>query len=294
MTGTADSGHTVLLAAAALIVALQAWRGWRLGVVRQTLSVVALGAAYLAAILGGRLLVPWLRPLGFPDPILAVGGGCLLGAIVFIVISALAAILFKKTSDQSVMLVRLGYGAFGAVIGALFGLFIVWVGVLAIRVLGTVAETEVTAAGRRPAEVRQRSATQPVAQPPGAMARSLAQMKSAIEHGASGAIVEQVDPLPAKLYSVLAKLGQMISSEQSVERFLAHPDVRFLSQHPRIVALQHDPTITRGIEARDYLGLIRNERIVQAANDPEIAGLMRGFEFEKALDHALEPQRETR
>ena len=64
-----------------------------------------------------------------------------------------------------------------------------------------------------------------------------------------------------------------------------------LTEHPRIVALQRDPDVTREIEGRDYFALLRNERIVSAANDPELHALVRQFELEKALDYALNSRR---
>jgi hypothetical protein len=51
--------------------------------------------------------------------------------------------------------------------------------------------------------------------------------------------------------------------------------------------LQKDPDIARDLVAGNYLALVRNDRIIRAANDQEIAELMSKFEFEKALDYAL-------
>jgi hypothetical protein len=122
---------------------------------------------------------------------------------------------------------------------------------------------------------------------PSPVSRSLVEMKHALEHGAAGAVVDHVDPIPGSLYSVLTKVGQMMTSEHSVERFMKHPGVKPLTEHPKIVALQRDPVIAREVLARNYLALIRNENIVAAANDAELGVLLRKLEFEKALDHAL-------
>ena len=79
----------------------------------------------------------------------------------------------------------------------------------------------------------------------------------------------------------------MVSSDESVARFLSYPGVQPLAEHPKIVALQSDPQVSREVLERDYLALLRNERIVAAANDPEVAVLLRQFEFQKALDYAI-------
>jgi hypothetical protein len=278
--------QVVFFAGATLLVALQAWRGWRLGVVRQIASILALVVAYVAAFFGGRLFVPMLRPLGFPDQLLAIGAGALLGLIVFAGSSVLAAVLFKRTAEQTIGIVRLGYGSLGALIGALFGFGLVWLAVVSIRVLGTVAETEIAAA-RRPVRSRKEAVLNPPPPPPGGLVHGLAHMKQSLEQGATGSMLERVDPIPEEVYTALAKVGQMIANEESVSRFLAYPAVKPLAQHPKIVALQTDPEIAREVLARDYVGLLRNERIVSAVNDPEIAALLRKLEFQKALDYAL-------
>ena len=254
MADDAPSSQSIFLIVASLLVAYQAWRGWRRGVVRQIASVVAIVVAYVAAIFGGRLLVPWLRPLALPDPLLAAIGGALCGVVTFAFVTLASALLFKKTSQQTVAMVRLGYGAFGALIGALFGVFLVWIAVLGIRVLGSFAEADVAVSGahRRNGDSRFRAETRS-AHPPASGVRQIAEMKRLLEQGTTGAVVDQVDPIPDRLYSILGKLGQMFSDEQSMERFITHPGVRPLAQHPKIVALQDDPTIARDVLSRNYL-----------------------------------------
>jgi hypothetical protein len=254
---------------------------------RELINLLALTCAYLMAVFGGHMLAPLLHPLGIPDSLVGVVGGALLGLMVFFAITISGAILFKKTSQQTVAVVRVGYGLAGAVLGGLMGLFIVWIMVLGIRVLGTVAETRIEAAKHPVQTVRGKPTPKPIPQAPGPWVQRLAKIKQALEQGAAGAVVEQVDPIPGTLYSLLSRVGQMISNEQSIDRFLAYPGVKMLTEHPKIAALQKDPEIARDLIAGNYLALVRNDRIIRAANDEEIAELMQKFEFEKALDYAL-------
>ena len=203
-------------------------------------------------------------------------------------------ILFKKTSQQDVGMIRFGFGASGAAVGALYGIFLVWIAILAIRLLGSVAETRI-AVGKQPRSLPGNSTPAPgPAQPdPGSVVTGLAHMKQSLEQGAAGSMVQQVDPIPGTLYGILHKLGTMVSDEASVARFLSYPGVKPLLAHPKIAALQNDPEITRDIVKRDYFGLLRNSHILAAANDSEIGELMRKFEFEKALDYAIrKPEKE--
>ena len=281
-----DSWQFSFFAVAAIVIALKAWHGWRLGFARQTIGLLALASGYLCAIFGGRLLAPVLFILGVPSGLTVVGGGAILGLLVYFTLSIIGAILFKKTSQQSVGVVRLGYGLAGAAIGGFMGLFVVWIAILGIRLLGTVAKTQIEAAQRPPIAARGKGPAKPPLQP-GSFVRSLARIKESLEQGATGTVVEHVDPIPGTLYSLLTRVGQMISSEQSIDRFLAYPGVKTLTEHPKIAALQKDPEIAKNLIAQDYFALVRNQHIIHAANDREIGELMAKFEFEKALDYAL-------
>ena len=282
-----DLWQICFFAVAALIVALKAWHGWRLGVVRQAIGLVALASGYLCAIFGGRVLAPILFLLGVPSSLSSLVSGAILGLTVYFTVSILGAILFKKTSQQSLGVLRLGYGVAGGVIGGLMGLFVVWIAILGIRLLGTVAKTQIEAS-QRPALASRPG--QPAKRPPaapGALVRSLAHLKDSLEQGSTGAVVEHVDPIPGTLYLLLSRVGQMISNEQSIDRFLAYPGVKTLTEHPKIAALHNDPEIAKNLIAQNYFALVRNEHILRAANDREIGELMTRFEFEKALDYAL-------
>jgi len=175
-------------------------------------------------------------------------------------------------------------------------MFLVWIMILAVRLLGSVAETQIAVtdqqrASGRPSPTPAHPDELPPP-PPSAVVRSLAQMKQSLEQGPAGSMVQQVDPIPGTLYSILHKLGLLVSDDKSVDRFLSYPGVKPLLAHPKVAALQNDPDITRDLIDRNYFSLIRNPRIITAANDPEIAELMRKFEFEKALDFALSNPRQ--
>ena len=272
-----------------MVVLLKAWHGWRVGIVRQVLGIVALLVAYLVGYFGGGLLGPLLhRIIDLPENVLAVVGAVVTGFVMYCAITLVGSIVFKKTAQQSVTIVRLGYGLSGAALGAVYGLFLVWIAILAVRLLGSVAETQIAVAKNPHLTLGKPTPTPtPKPTPPSAVVRGLAQMKHSLESGAAGAMVQQVDPIPGTLYSILHKLGVMVSDEKSVNRFLSFPGVQPLLAHPKVAALQIDPDITRDIINRNYLALIRNPRIVAAANDAEIGELMRKFEFEKALDYAI-------
>jgi uncharacterized membrane protein required for colicin V production len=271
-----DPSQLVFLALAAVVIGLFAVRGWRLGLVRQALNIVSVVAAYGGAYFGAKFLIPVLRPIGFPDQILMGIGGLIAGLVIFVGLSIVWGVLFKRTAHQSSALVRYGFGISGAVLGAAFGFFLVLLGAVGIRLLGSIAEHELT--GKK----HPNSASNPVA-------TRLARIKRSISQGTTGAVVAKVDPIPADVYSLLGKVGEMSSDPESLTRFSENPNVRALSMHPKIVALQNDPEIAKAMEAQDFLTLLRNPKLVAAANDPEVIRLVGALDLNKALDFALKP-----
>ena len=116
--------QTIFVSFALILVAFEIVRGWRLGVVRQLVRLLALVAAYGGGLFGGRLLLPVLRPfLRMPDLMISILAGAVLALVVYAVISTLGGILFKRTGQQGAGVVRLVYGICGAVLGIFFGLF---------------------------------------------------------------------------------------------------------------------------------------------------------------------------
>jgi hypothetical protein len=200
---TPDSFQEAFLIGAAVLVLFKAWHGWRLGVVRQIVELIALGAGYACGWFLGPQFAPLFRPLGFPDAVLVVISAVLTGVAVFLAITLVSSVLFKRTEHQSFGLIRFGYGASGALIGAAMGIFFVWLVMVTIRVGGTIAETKVK--GLETAHALKRTVEQP-----DPLLRSFAGMKHSLEQGTAGAVMEHLDPVPESVYSTLTKLGTKI------------------------------------------------------------------------------------
>ena len=240
----------VFISLAIVIILLEIIHGWRLGLVRQLVRVIAIIVAYSCAFFGARSTVPIMRSFfKLPDPILAVLGGAILAAILFAAINLTGALLFRKTAQQESRFVRLIWGSTGAFLGILLGLFTIWLSFAGIRMVGAVAEARLrtqnapTRAAGQPigaAQTQTESAVSPLPNPLMAM---LANMKNSLESGRVGEAVRTIDPLPPSLYRVLEKAGQVASNVQSAERFLSYPGAREISEHPKVVALRNDSRV---------------------------------------------------
>jgi hypothetical protein len=284
----------VFISFALVLVLFEILRGWKRGIARQLARLGALIAAYFVAFYAGRFAVPFLRPvLKMPDAILSVLAGAALALVVYAVITGLGTMLFKRTSQHNSAFVRFFYGLSGAVLGIFFGAFLVWMVVFGVRSLGTVADAKVHQEAaeqnntvlhavdrRRPlGETNEESAT---------LTTSLARLKNSLELGVVGDAVKKADVVPTKTYETLGKLGKIVSDPASAQRFLSFPGAHQLSENPKIVALRDDPEITEMISRGRFLDLLQNQKILDAANDPELrAGIMK-FDLQGALNYALE------
>ena len=220
--------QTIFISFALLLILFEVVRGWRLGIVRQMVRLFAVVAAYTAALLGGRWLVPILRPVSrAPDLFISVAAGVILALAIYAAVNALGAILFKRTGQQAVGMVRLLYGVCGAALGIFFGFFIVWLVVVAIRSTGAIANAELhsqTAAQDRVAPLTGRPASLPNEMQP--MLDTLARLKNSIELGSLGEAIKAVDVVPTEAYQTLGKAGMVVSNPRRAERLLSYPGAK--------------------------------------------------------------------
>lgn len=270
-----------LLIAAAVLILLKMWQGWRLGVVRQ---LVNMGAAVVAggfAVLGASAAGAFLKPfLSFPAQLLVVVGGLVLGVLIFGFITIVGALLFKKTGDQSVTVVRVGFGITGAALGAVYGVMMVIAFAMGLRLFGTLAEAKLAI------EKNPRPGAARVAPDPRAV--KLVELKKELETGPIGSVLRHVDPLPETTYATLTKMATLTGNQKGMQRFMNYPGVRSVMDNPKVAAVFSDPEIQRAIHERRFMALLSNPRLVAAADDPDVTSRLKALEFEKALDYALQ------
>ena len=131
---------------ALVLILFEVLRGWRRGLPRQVARLGALIAAYFAAFFGGKFLASLLGMfVRMPDAFLSIFAGAIFAVIIYALISWIGSALFRSTSQHDSSIIRLIYGSTGALIGVFFGLFLVWLLVVAVRLIGSVADASVRA-----------------------------------------------------------------------------------------------------------------------------------------------------
>ena len=265
----------------AVVLVYQIFCGWQRGLARQIFYIFSIVFGYAAGFYGSRYLVPLLRPLGYPDFLMSLAGGAVLGGLVMLVLSLFGSLVLKKTSQQSVGIIRFFYGLSGGILGFCIGLFFIWIAVLGIRLLGTVAELELRT---QPLA----KGTEPKRELPPAV-KAIAEMKHSFDGSSIGPMSSHVDPIPANAYEVLRKTVRLVSDPEALQRLVKYPGSKPLVEHPKMIALAKDPEILDLIRKGDLNGLLKNKHVLEVTNDPEMMELVKKFDFDKALDFSLTP-----
>jgi hypothetical protein len=294
MQQSATSGSTlwqiVFLSFAVVLLLLEVIRGYRLGLPRQLMRGAAIICAYAAAYFGGQILVPLLQPiLKWPDFILSMIGGAILALVIYGLIASLGSILFKRTAQHGSGTVRLVYGFSGALTGIVFGLFFLWLILVGIRSVGSIADAQVEAHSRSesqsPASRADRS--RPLENiNADALISFLARLKNSVELGSAGDLLKRTDVTPPAVYQALKDAGTVAANPETARKFLEFPGAVELSEHPKIIALRNDPEIANLIRQGRILELLQHPRVLAAANDPTLVEKVKQFDIKKALEYA--------
>ena len=290
-TGSGSNWQLVFISLAVVLLLLEIIHGWRLGLIRQLVRVIAIIVAYSCGFFAANATVPLLRPhLKLPDPILAAVGGAILAFILFAAINLIGAFLFKRTAQQPSPVIRLIWGISGALLGILLGVFTLWLTFTGIRMVGSMAQAQLHTQNPPAISVHANGIAEPAASvsPPNPLMTMVADMKNSLEHGHVGEAVRAVDPLPPALYRGLEKAGKVASNPQCAERFLSFPGAREISEHPRVMALRNDRQVMQLIASGQIFELMKNQRVIDALNDPSLQARIKKFDLERALDYALE------
>jgi uncharacterized membrane protein required for colicin V production len=285
----------VFVSFALALILFEILRGWRRGLPRQVARLGALVAAYFAAFFGGKFLAPLLGMfLKMPDALLSIFAGAIFALIIYAVISGIGSALFRRTNQHDSMIVRLLYGSTGALLGVFFGLFMVWMIVVAIRSVGSVADAQVReqVSGSdvlHAVDVRRRFLGE-ASEDQAPLTTSLARLKNSLEMGVIGNAVKKVDVVPQTTYDIIEKIGAIAANPQNAERFLSFPGARELSEHPKIIALRNDQEISQMLAQGRLFELIQDPRIIDAANDADLHARLKKFDLNAALSYATQKQ----
>ena len=264
--------------AAILFLLWEIWCGWRLGAVRGLLRLAALFCAWIggstAAGATGTVVAFFSKVPPLIEPAVA---GLTVGIGIYIGISFVAGLLFKKTDDHTGV-IRLGFGLGGAACGVIYGLLFLWAGITLIRGMGALGELRVVQARNEGRTLSTENS-----------ALFLIKLKESLELGVTGKNLKKADPLPTAFYDNIVKISMVAGSQDAIERFVQYPGTLKIIANPHIAALIQDPALEKAAEKKNILPLLQNKHVLAAANDPQLLSQLKEFDLTEALNYALEP-----
>lgn len=242
-----------------LLILFLAWRGWRKGLVRAGVSLLALVFAFGAGSWAYESRdCQFFSFLGTYSNAVAA---FLVGLLVYLAIMVPTAILFKNTTQQAAGL-RLLYGIGGALCGATMGVLILWgfcsfVGAFHSNTVRTAGDTSFSVK-RMPRSVSGRYLSREISE----------------SH-------------PASFYNTLYKMGRVLSDQRALSRFLCFPDVKRVLETEAMSELIGTWQFAKALSREEVIALLFNAKLYQTLTDPEVEHAINGINFQKALDYAL-------
>jgi uncharacterized membrane protein required for colicin V production len=268
--------QTVVLVVAAVWLLVSALRGWGKGLMRQLVGIVALFAAGYLVLCYSGLLGELLRP-HLPALLLLPAAAVIIWVFSFNLIVLIGRLLFKRTKDCQSTSWRLIYGVGGGVIGLGYGLLFVWCILIALKVVGQLAENQVEIQ-----RVKNESS--------GALVVNLAKLKNSVELGSGRTVLDSIDPLPRRFYRDLDQYSRVIEDPEAIQKLLEYPGFRRVLDSPQVLELERDPQIAADMKKGNVLGVLTNRKVIALLNDPQIRSAFTQRDLEAALNYALTSQ----
>jgi hypothetical protein len=266
--------RNVFFALAGGWVLLSFLRGWTQGILRQLLVPLAVFGALVAVILVTPTASGYLyQNTRLPASALLLGFGIWLFAYNLLVF--VGGIIFKRTRNQDLAIVRLVFGVGGAIIAVVYAFLQIWVIVVGIRILGRVAEDQIAVQSSRNAVSS-------------GLVVGLARLKNSLELGSGKVVLDQLDPVPPEAYRRLDQCTRLLANPRAIGRLLESPALRGIWENPRIRALQADPEILEAIRRGDFLSILSNPKVFALWTDPSIRAVLSGDQIQAACDYAKE------
>ncbi len=255
--------------------------GWRRGFWKKSLGLAALVAAYTCAFLFNVPAAEMLQgTLPYPFLLLRGIGGTLVAIVAYVIVRWVCGMLLPgKDEEDDAEPSRTGGMLAGLLVGA-FWLFAVVVGV---RFVGNFAQCAITAQG---GDLEAAYQEHPVI-------AQLVKLKESVDLGVVGDITRAADPVPQIVYSVTEKTIRLLQNPEAARAFADNPKVQRLMQDPLIIALSEDPEVRALVQEGNYHTLLRNEKLRQVADNPQVQEKLADVDFEAALDEALQKANDT-
>jgi len=265
----------VIFLCSAVFILWEFWRGWRAGVVRSGINLVALFLSGVLGLLAGQTAASVFGGTnGLAGLFVGLGVGSVTAMVVFVLIWFLSSVLFKRTDHQAGGLLKFFWGLGGGFFGLLTALMILWSGISMIRAMGTLAEAQTEVAREKSRQVSK-------------LATGMVTLKESLELGPTGEFIESIDVMPDDVYTLIRDVSVLSSDETSMVRFSEYPGIQDIMAHPKMIELLNDPDIVQAAQNKNFLAIVGNKNLRAALEDPTLVEQLQKIDLRAALNFAM-------
>ena len=271
----ANSVQTFLLVFGAILALIYAGKGWSNGLSRSIWKLLILLVAGATTWVFAPFLIQHIpESMKSQAPFHPLVVGAALFLLSWLVLYFLGRGMFTDSEGR-----RLRPGILSRLTGACFGIAVALVLVFGITVglrwFGTVSEIQAA------------SASLARAPQTGTFSRKLQNLKNDLMEGSLGKLLAEHDPTPDRFYGVAVKFAKLVRTPELHRAFLARPEVAALLKNERYLEAANDPTLRSLVSRRQYSEIIRHPLFDRLANDPVLRKTLESTNWEQVLDEVL-------
>ena len=154
--------------------------------------------------------------------------------------------------------------------------FILWVGAMALRLIGNLYGMETASAVARESTRIESS-----------VGDAVTGMRKALDHSMLGGFMARLDPFSMRATANLARLLIIWPEKRIWNQMVLNPRINRIYSHPKILELGMNPKVRKCIDTKDFAGLMQLPEVEHAAAHPELKPLLSDVALEDAMDTVL-------
>lgn len=197
----------------------------------------------------------------------------------------------KRGEEEGLPPITIWERAGGAIIGGIWGLFIVVLVLTGIEMIGSVEE----------AFLKISSQTQEVPKTDDFLKKDWFQLKKEkkeiggsfpllkekVQDSLFGSLVQKVNPVDEKTIKTIEQLMTVLSDPELLEEFRSNPEISRLTENPKFINVAGDEEILKALNSSDIFSLLNNQKIADLMKDKELISEIKKIDIKRILDEVV-------
>lgn len=197
----------------------------------------------------------------------------------------------KRREEEGLPPITIWERAGGAIVGGIWGLFIVLLVLTGIEMIGSVEE----------AFLKISSQTQEVPKTDDFLKKDWFQLKKEkkeiggsfpllkekVQDSLFGSLVQKVNPVDEKTIKTIEQLMTVLSDPELLEEFRSNPEISRLTENPKFINVAGDEEILKALNSSDIFSLLNNQKIADLMKDKELISEIKKIDIKRILDEVV-------